>query len=90
MQRCAGKVEEPEAVWAWVNSVYNKLLAWKPTKAMEFKPDESSVTKIPESAYKKLPAVVSALMEGYETNRSRQQLTMYGTRLAKILDEEPQ
>ena len=88
MALCSGTNEESEAVEAWTKSVYTKLRSWKPSKAMEFRPDESSVTKYPEQAHIKLPPVVRSLLQGLDTNRSRQQLTMYGERLAKILDED--
>jgi len=87
LQRCAGKVEDSEAVWAWVNAVYDKLLAWKPQRAMEFKPDESHVTEN-RNARVISPLTVRLLTEGLEINNSRRNLKEYGERLAKILGEE--
>jgi hypothetical protein len=87
LQRCAGDVEEPEAVWAWVNAVYDKLMAWKPKRAMEFRPDPPSVT----GGYRSgplLPAVVHELMRDIKVNNSRRSLQEYGDRLAKIIEEE--
>jgi hypothetical protein len=87
LQRCAGAVEEPEAVWAWVQKVYEKILQWSPKRALEFRPDPSPVTKYPDNRLIS-PVTASLLMKGYEFNYSRQNLTMYGERLAMILDEE--
>ena len=86
MALCSGTNEESEAVEAWTKTVYTKLRSWKPSKALEFRPDESSVTKYPEHAHMMLPPAVKSMLQGFDTNRSRQQLTMYGERLAKILD----
>lgn len=86
LQRCAGEVEEPEAVWAWVQGVYGKLLSWSPKQALEFKPDPSAITEILSPP--RIPPIVASLVKGVKVNRSRQNLTLYGERLAKILDEE--
>ncbi|HVA53063.1 MAG TPA: hypothetical protein VNF05_06060 [Acidimicrobiales bacterium] len=85
LQRCAGSFEAPEEVWAWVNSVYNKLFAWKPTKALEFRPDEPSTKSTLFVPY--LAQALERLGASEETNRSLQSLTMYRTRLAKIEEE---
>jgi hypothetical protein len=85
MQRCAGSVEVPDEVWAWVNSVFDKLFAWKPTKALEVRPDEPATkTTIPllTQAFERLGVTEET------TNHSRKSLIEYRNRLAKIMEEE--
>jgi hypothetical protein len=86
LQRYTGSVEVPDEVWAWANSVYNKLFAWKPKRAMEFRPDLPAATPVSNLRY--VIAGISAIVEGSDTNLSRQNLILYGNRLAKIFDEE--
>ena len=87
LQRCAGSVEEPEAVWAWITAVYNKLFAWSPLKAMEFRPDPSAQTE-PPLFMASVAMTMKHLEQGAKYNKSRQNLTMYGERLARIVSEE--
>ena len=84
LERCAGAVEEPEAVSAWINGVYNKLLTWKPKRALEFKPDPpSSTMRISDLG----ASAAASLLKDFKTeiNHSRRSLTEYGQRLADIL-----
>ena len=69
----------------WVNDVYNKLRAWSPLKAMEFRPDPSPITKQPANV--KQDKFLAIMMKDFETNHSRQNLNLYGKKLAEILDE---
>ena len=86
MQRCAGDVEESDAIWAWINSVHDKLATVSRSKAMEFKPDQSAVTQGPKMM-RQVDDMVRYLNRGIKENQSRKNLIEYGQRLAKIEDE---
>jgi hypothetical protein len=86
MQRCAGDVEEPEAVHKWINSVFDKLATVSRVKAMEFKPDQSAVTQASDFM-DQVNRAAALINKGTKVNHSRKTLREYGDRLAKIEDE---
>ncbi|MGB8178697.1 MAG: hypothetical protein WCF63_00850, partial [Acidimicrobiales bacterium] len=73
-------------------AIRNKLQAWKPVRALEFYPDPPAVTVTikPTPFMEKLSRTATMLSEGQtvEVNLSRQNLTLYGNRLAKIVEDE--